>query len=114
VRYVEWLFRILALGPVVFLGLVYGEAWTASVTLGHWPIPSVEDPKALPTAALHLVSQCALLALLPAAVLFVVIGANRLEVLKHPRVWLGAFLASWTVLVVWPLLDPVTLEWWFD
>ncbi len=113
-RFDEWLFRALALSPVIFLGLVYGEASIAAFALGHWPIPSAEDPKALVTAPLHLVSQCALLALPLAAVIFVFIGANRFGAFKQPRVWLAVFLASWTILVVSPLLGPVTLEWWFD
>jgi hypothetical protein len=114
VRYVEWLFRVLALSPAAFLALVYGEASMASVTLGHWPVPSAEDPKALVAAPLHLVSQYTFLALPLTAVLFVVIGANGFGAFKQPRVWLAVFLASWTILVVSPLLDPVTVEWWFD
>jgi hypothetical protein len=114
VALLELLFRTLALNPIVFLGLVYGEAWAASVSLGHWPIPSVQDPKSLPTAPLHFLSQCAFLALVPASALFVIVGARRFGELKHPRVWLGVFLASWAVLVIAPFLDPVTAEWWMD
>jgi hypothetical protein len=111
---VELLFRMLALGPMVFLGLVYAEAWAASASLGHWPIPSVHDPKSLPTAPLHLLSLVAFLALGPASALFVMIGARRFHELKNPLVWLGLFVVSWAIFFAAPLLDPVTAEWWAD
>ena len=107
-------FRFLALSPVLFLGLVYTEACAAWHVLGHWPVPSVDDPGALPTAPLHLLSGCALLALVPAAILFVQVGAGVFDRINHPRRWLAAFLVAWTVLLLSPLLDPITAEWWLD
>jgi hypothetical protein len=46
-----------ALAPAFVVALVYVEAFLASRALGNWPIPSLEDPKGLVTAPLHLQSR---------------------------------------------------------
>jgi hypothetical protein len=64
---IEWWFYALALLPLLALGTVYLEASLASIVLGHWPIPSLNDPKDLPTAPLHFLAGALLLVALPAS-----------------------------------------------
>lgn len=84
---------VLALLPVLAMASVYSEASLASRTLGHWPIPSLEDPKELPTWALHYVSALLVLSTLPGAILVGAISLKRWRVFRTPSiygVWIGA------------------------
>jgi hypothetical protein len=116
-RRVEWWFSVLCLVPALALVSVYGEALLASAFLGHWPVPSVEDPKALPTAPLHWVSTGLFLAVWPSVAILVVVVAKSRAILRWPSpywTWLGIWLASMVTAAVLSIVDPVTQTWWMD
>jgi hypothetical protein len=111
-----WWPGLVALAPAFFVAVVYLEAFLASRALGHWPIPSLEDPKGLATAPLHLVSSALFLALVPAAAaLLVFVGVKWREVFTG-RVLLSVAIAvaSWSLLLSVSDRDEVTWAWWAD
>ncbi len=76
---------------------------TASGALANTSI--VEDPKELPTAPLHLISQVVLLlGALPSLLAFVTVSAKNWRVLRRPSaywVWIVVFALSWTFYLGW-------------
>lgn len=113
----EWWFCVLALLPVLAIASVYSEAFLASRTLGHWPIPSLEDPKGLPTWALHYVSALLVLSTLPGAILVGAISLKSWRVFRTPSiywVWLGTFVLSFGFFFWSAQADARTWEWWWD
>jgi hypothetical protein len=109
----EWWFCMLALLPVLATASVYSEAFLASRTLGHWPIPSLEDPNDLPTWALHYVSAVLVLSTLPGAILVGAISLKSWRVFRTPSiywVWIGAFVLSFGLFLWLAQADPRTWE----
>ncbi len=113
----EWWFCALALLPVLATACMYSEAFLASRALGHWPIPSLEDPQDLPTWPLHYVSAALLLSTPPGAVFLAAISVKSWRVFRTPSiywVWMGAFVLSLGLYVWSGHADPRTWEWWWD
>ena len=113
----EWWFCMLALLPVLATACVYFEAFLASRTLGHWPIPSLEDPKHLPTWALHYVSAGLLVSTLPGALVLGAISLKSWRVFRTPSiywVWMGIFVLSFGLFLWSGRADPTTWKWWGD
>jgi len=113
----EWWFSLLALLPALAIGCVYAEAFLASRSLGHWPTPSIEDPKNLPTAPLHVVSAILVLSVLPGAVVFAAVSVKNWRVLRKPSaywVWVAALALSLSLYLWAGHVDPRTWEWWWD
>jgi hypothetical protein len=112
-----WWFKLLCLGPLLFLLCVYLEAGLASFILGHWPVPSLEDPKDLPTASLHWFGTALFLSL-PAGVVMLaaVMGwkGRKHEERSHHWWWLGVLAISWIAMHVVVNADMRTWSWWFD
>jgi hypothetical protein len=116
-RQIEWWFGVLCVIPALALVCVYGEALLASRFLGHWPVPSLEDPKALPTAPLHWVSTVLFLAVWPSVAVLAVVLAKSWAVVKRPSAywpWLGIWVMSMIVAAALSKLDPATETWWMD
>lgn len=114
---VEWWFCLLGLLPALAIACVYAEASLASFALGHWPIPSIEDPKGLPTAPLHFVSAMLVLSVLPGAVFFAAVSIKNWRVLQKPSVywaWIAAFVLALALYLWLGHADLRTWEWWGD
>lgn len=113
----EWWFVLLAFLPALATASVYAEAFVASRALGHWPIPSVEDPKDLVTAPLHGVSTFLVLTLLPGAILFAAITLKNWRLLRNPSrywVWIAVFGVLLFINLWLGRHDSRTWAWWWD
>ena len=87
------------------------------MVLGHWPTPNVEDPKLLPTAWFHLVTQVIVWSVLPgSAVLLALVYKNRGLLRRPGKYWicLAVFVVSLALYLLVGRLDPRTMEWWAD
>jgi hypothetical protein len=116
-RQVEWWLKLLCLVPMLALACIYVEAALAARFLGHWPVPSIEDPKELPTAAFHWVSTVFFLGSWPCLTIALAVFAARWTLLRRASaywVWLGVLLVSIVAAVLASEADPVTLTWWND
>ena len=115
---VERWFSLLASLPAIAIASVYTEAFLASRSLGHWPIPSVDDPKDLSTAAFHAMSALLILSVLPGAVFFAAVLVRNRRVLRQPStywVWVAFFALSLTFyFYLGDVGDPRTWDWWWD
>jgi hypothetical protein len=58
----------MAYGPLLLLAL-YGTWWAGRLSLGHWPRPSLDDPKAIDGIKAPYFATGMMLLLLPAALL---------------------------------------------
>jgi hypothetical protein len=86
----------------------------AALFLGHWPIPSVNDPKQIATAPLHLVAQIAVLGAPASAVTLLAVCVKSWRVLRAQSAywwWLCLFLVS---IATWSLDYRDTWTWWWD
>ena len=113
----EWWFGVLALLPAIATMSVYAEAFLASRTLHHWPIPSVADPQHLDKAPLHVISTILLLSVLPGAIFLPAVSIKNWPLLRnHSRywVWLAIFALSFTLQLWLGHIDPSKWEWWWD
>ena len=113
----EWWFGVLALLPALATTSVYAEAFLASRALHHWPIPSVEDPKHLATAPLHVISTILLLSVLPGAIFLAAVSIKNWRLLRSPSrywVWLAIFALSFMLQLWFGHNDASTWEWWWD
>jgi len=112
-----WWFKLLCLAPILFVLCVYLEAAIAAAMLGHWPVPNLEDPKALPTAPLHVVATILLLSL-PAGVVLVAVIVWRKGQGGHDRTpywgWVGLLPMSWVIMYLVAHADVRTWSWWMD
>jgi hypothetical protein len=103
---------------LLILASVYLEALAAFGALGHWPMPSADDPKFVPTAALHYLSLALLVALFPVLFLTLVLAVVKWRVVLTSRVyrnWLCISLGGFSLLWVLARLDPGKVwYWWFD
>jgi hypothetical protein len=103
--------------PGLAVSSVYLEGLLASTALGHWPVPSVDDPKYLVTAPLHVVSALLLLLVVPGSAIVGLAAAVSWRALRRPSVqwmWLAIFAASWALLGYSRRSDAATWAWWFD
>jgi len=111
-------FRFLCALPWLALGSVYLEALLAALTLGYWPIPSLNDPKDLPTGPLHVLSTLLVLSLYPGVLVLcgVVIGGwSTLRRSSLHWLWLVLFLLGHLLVVAVGQVDPGrVLYWWMD
>src|SRR3954468_22415315 len=110
----EWWFGTVALVPALATASVYAEAFLASRALNHWPIPSLEDPKDLVSAPLHVVSAILLVSVLPAAVFVAAVSVKNRRLLRSPSrywVWLSIFTLSFMLQLWLGHNDPRTWEW---
>ena len=113
----EWWFLCLAGLPALSTILVYGEACIASLMLGHWPIPYVDDPKQLATAPLHFVSTLVLLAVLPGAIFLTAVSIKNWRTLRTSHVywpWIGFLVVSLAFLLWISRTETRTWSWWAD
>jgi hypothetical protein len=105
---IEPWFAILCFLPLAATVLVYIEAVLASIFLGHWPIPSANDPKDLPTWPLHSFSTQLVMAM-PALVVFVgAIALKNWRAFHRPIrywLWIGLFAAGFGVFWFMPDYD---------
>ena len=100
IPHVEWWFKAATLLPGVTAAFVHAEAWLASLALGHWPVPSLDDPKDLATWPVHSLSWGLFLAMYPAAIVVMSTLASRWRTsasVARYRWWVGAFVASWSL-----------------
>ena|SRR5687768_8669041 len=115
---IEPWFRNLCLLPMLALGCVYFETLVAALTLGHWPVPSVNDPKHLLTAPLHLVSTALVLLLHPLLLLVVAVAAQNWRVIRSNAAywpWLSVLGLGWALIVLSGHFDPGAVwYWWWD
>ena len=112
---IEWWFVLLALLPALATAFVYVEAFLASRALGHWPIPSLDDPKDLVTAPLHRLSAILVLLVLPGGIFLAAVSVKNWRVLRTYHrylIWLGIFVLSFICLLV--TNTSRTWEWWWD
>lgn len=114
----DFWFRLLCALPWLTLGCVYLEALLAALTLGHWPVPSLDDPKDLLTAPLHIVSTLFVLTICPGPlVLGLVVGRDWAAFRRPSRSWrwLGFFLLGYLFLAASMSIDPGRVwYWWAD
>lgn len=110
----EWWFVLLALLPALATISVYTEAFLASQVLGHWPIPSLDDPKQLVTAPLHSVTAILVLLMLPAGIVLAAVSMRNWRLLRRPsRYWVWMVVFAVSLALFW--LNPsTTWEWWWD
>jgi hypothetical protein len=111
----EWWFVLLALLPALATAAVYCEALLASRALGHWPIPSVDDPKDLVTAPLHQLSGILVVLVIPGAIFLAAVCVKNWRVLRHQRhywIWIGICALSLIYSTV--TASSTTWEWWWD
>ena len=114
---VKWWFGLLTLLPALATASVWAEAFLASRALGHWPTPSLEDPKDLVTAPLHVVSALLVLAMLPGALFLLAVCIKNWRALSRASshwLWLAVFATSLAVHVWVVTAYPRTWEWWWD
>lgn len=115
---VERWFALVCCFPWFVLVVFYLEAVAALASLGHWPVPSLDDPKNLPTAPLHLLSTLFVLALLPVMVLTLLAVFRSWRVDSHSRAywrWLALSLCGFALCAVLAHLDPGRVwSWWLD
>ena len=115
---VERWFKIVCLLPLVALVSVYAEAIAAARVLGHWPIPSVNDPKDLATGPLHLISSVLVLAQLPLFVFVLTVLIKSYRTLVRPSAywfWIAVFLGGYVITHLLGRSDPGNVwYWWWD
>lgn len=111
-------FRLLYALPWLALGCVYLEALLAALTLGHWPIPSINDPKDLQIAPIHLLSTLISLSVYPGALalgIFAIRGWSTLRRSSRSWFWLGFCLLGHLLLFASCYIDPGRVwYWWMD
>lgn len=110
-------FRLLCALPWLAFGCVYLEALLAALTLGHWPIPSLNDPKDLQTAPLHVLSTLVLVSVYPGVLVLCVVGISGWSTLRSRSSWswLGFFVLGHVLLVASGYVDPGRVwYWWMD
>ncbi|HYS55880.1 MAG TPA: hypothetical protein VER58_19130 [Thermoanaerobaculia bacterium] len=118
IRVERWFSAVCAM-PLTTLGFVYFEAVAAAIALGHWPVPSLNDPKDLLTWPLHAFSTILLLSSFPMPILVLALVIKNWRFLRSPTTYwvrLTLFASGYALLfVVLPRLDPGHVwEWWFD
>jgi len=115
---VERWFAALCLFPVLVTASVYLEAIVATMTLHHWPIPSIDDPKSLTTWPLHAVSTILILAIYPLLVILLAIALKNWRVLRVRSrywIWMGVYVVGYAVLILSSYVDPWRVwYWWWD
>ena len=115
---VETWFRNLCLVPSLVLFSVHAEALSATVALGHWPVPSVDDPKYLATAPMHLVSTALVLLLYPLSLMLVVVALKNWRVVRYQIAysrWCAIFVLGWAGIYLSSFYDPGGVwYWWWD
>jgi hypothetical protein len=103
---------------LLVLAAVYLEALAASLALHHWPIPSLDDPKSIPTAPLHLLNTPLVFGLFPVAlVTFAIAVANWRMFLcsSFYRSWLSINVLGIVLHLVLAYTDPGQVwNWWLD
>jgi hypothetical protein len=117
-RRTEWWFPPLCLFPLAALTSIYFEAFVARIVLGHWPIPSLNDPKDVASGSLHLITAVFVVSVYPAAVFTVALLLGNWRVvtsLNRSMLWSLLFLLSHVVFQVSARWDPgLVWYWWFD
>jgi len=117
-RRIETWLAVLCAVPIVTIAGVYGEATLASVVLGHWPQPSLNDPKDLPTWPLHLANTLLILAVYPAALFTLAVLARSWRALRTWSPywpWIVTFLVGHVIVFVSARMDPGGVwYWWWD
>lgn len=109
---------VLCATPFVVTACVYLEASLAALSLGHWPTPSVNDPKDLTTWPLHLLAAAGVLLIYPAAIFTVAVAGKSWRMFRFgsPYLgWLAVFIAGHIALQLSARLDPWQVwYWWWD
>lgn len=115
---VERWFIALCVVPGAATLSVYLEASLAALSLGHWPIPSIDDPAALATFPLHFVVAAAVLLTYPAPVVTFTFALRSWRTMRQATAyqrWLSLFVAGHVALQLSARLDPGRVwYWWWD
>jgi len=115
---VERWFVLLCAAPLIVSISVYVEASIAALSLGHWPTPSVNDPKDLATWPLHLLVAALVLTVYPAAIFTVAVTARSWRVLRTAsayRWWFAMFIVGHIGIQLSARFDPWRVwYWWWD
>jgi hypothetical protein len=117
VRVERW-FALLCAFPALTVGCVYAEAILASFVLGHWPVPSQNDPKDLSTAPFHVASTVLVLLFQPAALFALAVAIRSWRVVRARSaywLWLAVLVAGYAVVVLSARVDIGNIwYWWWD
>jgi hypothetical protein len=108
-------FLLVSAVPWLLIVTGYVEAVLASVVLGHWPRPSLDDPKQLATAPLHLIYQLLFIGLLPAFFWLIFMTISHRKALRAPSFYpfgWGIFLSGALILHFLTSADPGNVWYW--
>ena len=108
-----WFKRACAI-PILATLLVLVEAAIAQVVLGRVPIPSIDDPKNLPTDFIHSISTLFVLSTDVILIFLIAVIVKNRRVIRSESaywVWLGLLAGGWLSGMLVP--DHI-LRWWWD
>ena len=104
--------------PIAIVILIYGEAIIVRLMLGHWPVPSVDDPSSLATAPLDILIALLIVAVYPSLPIIIMIAAKSWRALRSPSrywLWFAMLVFGHVLFVVSARVDPGGIwYWWWD
>lgn len=116
-RYTTFVMWVMALCPMLLVGLVLAATLRLRGELGHWPVPMIDDGYssiagyATAFAGLFIVT---LILALPFWFMVLLSSADRVS-LPHRVALSSAYVSGWVLLVLYCWIDPWRfIEWFLD